>query len=532
MALPDPAPRVAADAAPVDPAEAALRASEVRFRAMIENSYDVVILVNAEGRILFASPSVTRMLGYSLEEFVGRRGAEFVHPDDQGITTTELARLRVRPGESVMLENRLRHKDGSWRWAQNVGTNLLDNPAVGAIVVNFRDITDRKAAEQALKEADRRKDEFLAMLAHELRNPLAPIRNAVELLKFLGAPHADLAAVHAMIERQVTHLAHLVDDLLDVSRISRGKILLRKQPLDLVALVCAAIDDHRPLLRDAGLSLTVQLPDRPLWMTGDPTRLAQVADNLLHNAGKFTDAGGRVTVQFTEQAAAAPGAAPWAVLTVRDTGIGLSADIVGRLFEPFSQADSSLDRSRGGLGLGLALVKGLAQLHGGSVQASSPGLGRGAEFTVRLPLHVANAAVPVAPAVAPRALDERQYPARKVLIIEDNRDAAESTRMLLRFAGHDVSVAFTGAAGLAAAQRSRPDVVLCDLGLPGGLDGFAVARAMRADPALAGIALIALSGYGQDEDKRRAAEAGFGHHLTKPVDPHRLTGLLDTLPGS
>ena len=336
----------------------------------------------------------------------------------------------------------------------------------------IRDITKRREAQEALKEADRRKDDFLAVLAHELRNPLAPIRNAVQVMKLIGPADADVCLARDVIDRQVAHLARLVDDLLDVSRISRGKVLLRAERLDLVPLVRAAVGDHRPLLESTGLRLVVDLPDRPIWVQGDPTRLLQVTGNLLQNARKFTDPGGTVTVRL---AAEPDGAA--ATLVVRDTGIGMDDAMLARLFEPFTQADRSLDRSRGGLGLGLALVKGLVELHGGSVRARSDGPGTGSELTVRLPTAVPAqppAERPGGPIASGRSL--------RVLVIEDHRDAAESLRMLLRLYGHRVDIARTGLDGLEAARQLRPDVVLCDIGLPGGMDGYAVARACDPIP--------------------------------------------------
>jgi signal transduction histidine kinase/CheY-like chemotaxis protein len=362
------------------------------------------------------------------------------------------------------------------------------------------------------READRRKDEFLAMLSHELRNPLAPIRNAVAVLRLRGADAATVNWAREVVERQSAHLARLVDDLLDASRITRRKVRLRPERLDLSALVRATCEDHRGGLDAAGLALEVEAPPGPVWVEGDRTRLAQVLGNLLGNAAKFTDRGGRVTVRLT----AADGRAE---VAVRDTGVGLEPAMLPRLFEAFAQADRSLDRSKGGLGLGLALVKGLVELHGGEVRAASEGPGRGATFTFRLPL----AGEGPAKAAAPAAADA--HARRRVLIVEDNRDAADSLRMLLELAGHEVAVAYTGAEGLRAAQARRPDVVLCDLGLP-GLSGFEVARALRQGADTAGVRLIAVSGYGRDEDQRRAREAGFDEVLVKPVSPAVLERLL------
>ena len=375
---------------------------------------------------------------------------------------------------------------------------------------------------QSLREADRHKNEFLAMLAHELRNPLAPIRNAVEVMRLVGSQAGPVAQARDMIDRQVTHMARLIDDLLDMSRISRGKVLLRKQRLDLTALVRDVAEDHRRSLEAGGLQVTVELPATALWTVGDPTRLAQVLGNVLHNAAKFTDAGGAVAVVLQRAADEKT-----ALVTIRDTGIGMEPAMLGRVFDTFSQADSSLDRSRGGLGLGLALVKGLVELHGGTVGASSPGLNQGTEIRIRLPLR--EPAATTAP-VAPPAPNARAAKPARVLVIEDNEDAAASLHMLLSLAGHQVETAPSGQAALAAVPNFQPEVVVCDIGLPGGMDGYAVARALRQQPAHGGMLLIALTGYGQDGDKEMSLEAGFDIHLTKPVDFEELQGLLASGP--
>jgi signal transduction histidine kinase/DNA-binding response OmpR family regulator len=367
---------------------------------------------------------------------------------------------------------------------------------------------------QNIQHEDQRKNEFLAMLAHELRNPLAPIRNAVGVLKAIGSDEPNLAKVRDMIDRQVTHMVRLVDDLLDMSRLARGKILLRHERLDLTSLVRDTVEDYRSLLVENKLGLEARLPDEPLGISGDGTRLAQVLGNVLHNASKFTAAGGSVTVELRAESDVA-------VLSVRDTGIGIEPHMLERVFETFSQADSSLDRSRGGLGLGLSLVRGLVELHGGTVQAASAGLGQGTEITLRLPL--AESPPPPERRVVV-AVDETS--AQRVLLIEDNADTAESMRILFSLTGHQIQVAHTGLAGLEAVRSFRPEVVLCDIGLPGGMDGYAVARAIRHDASLREVRLIALSGYGQDEDRRRSREAGFDAHLIKPVDFLDLRRLL------
>jgi signal transduction histidine kinase/DNA-binding response OmpR family regulator len=376
-----------------------------------------------------------------------------------------------------------------------------------------------------IQEGDRRKSEFLAMLAHELRNPLAPIRNAVQVMRLAGGGEPALVRARDIIDRQVTHMARLIDELLDMSRLSRGKILLRTEPLDLVSLVRSTVEDHRSILEEAGLKLQLSLPNRPLGVIGDPTRLAQVVGNILQNAQKFTDAGGQVTVTLKalppEKETTGKG---WAQLTIRDTGIGMEKEMIARLFEPFAQADCSLDRSRGGLGLGLALVKGLVELHGGQVSAVSEGLGKGTEITIRLPL-----APTPAPRTRPRTSNGQTVGPYRILLIEDNLDTAESMRQLLMMSGHEVEVSVSGSAGVQLARLQRPEVVLCDIGLPGGMDGYAVARAIREEPTLATTRLIALTGYGQEEDQRRSLEAGFDLHLTKPVDFAELQRALAQL---
>ncbi len=367
-----------------------------------------------------------------------------------------------------------------------------------------------------VREHDRRKDHFLAMLGHELRNPLAPIRNAVEILRRNEGPESDstLGATQArdMIERQVTHMTRLIDDLLDVSRIANGKIRLRKERCDLTSIVLSTLEDYRTVIEQSGLELIVEIPAHSLWTAGDPTRLSQILGNLIHNAHKFTDEAGHI---FVGLRADRDGRS--AILTVRDTGIGMDRETLRSIFDAFSQADRSLDRSRGGLGLGLALVKGLVELHGGTVCVSSEGLGRGTEFRVQLFLDKSPE-----PVVTKSSHSPAQGKSCRILVIEDNLDGAESMRMLLKHMGHDVRIAHSGPAGVVAATDWLPEVVLCDIGLPGGMDGYAVARALRENSNFDGQLLIALTGYGRDEDQQRAKEAGFDFHMTKPVDFNSL----------
>jgi CheY-like chemotaxis protein len=377
----------------------------------------------------------------------------------------------------------------------------------------LRHVADELAA------ADRRKNHFLALLAHELRNPLAAVLNGVEVLKRLGTPEPRVDRVQSMIERQVRHQARLLDDLLDVSRITCGKILLRREDLDLVSLAQETVQDYEEEVRGAGLALTLNLPEGPIWVNGDRTRLSQILSNLLSNSAKFTGAGGQVTVRML------PDPEQRVTVTVSDTGIGIEPELLPRIFDPFAQADHSLDHPRGGLGLGLALVKGLVELHGGQIRAESPGSGQGATFTFQLPLaEIPGAGAPAGAApVSPRSPVER---ALRILVIEDNSDAAQSLSELLELLGHAVQVACSGPEGIEAARQSLPEVVLCDLGLP-GINGYGVATALRWDPLTASIRLIAISGYAQEEDRRRARQAGFDLHVTKPVEIAELQRVLE-----
>ena len=486
---------------------------------LFESTQIATLFVDRSLRIKKFTPAATDVFRL-IESDVGRSIADIVprFTAAGGL----MADIRKVLRTLVRLECQVRLVDGdSWYILRILPYRTVDD-VIDGVVMTFIDITDRKVWEEALRQAARRKDEFLAMLGHELRNPLAPIRSSLHVLGMANADETQTLRARATIERQVLHLTRLVDDLLDVSRISQGKILLRKERVDLTALLRATMEDHRGALTAGGLGLEVSLPPEPLWVHGDPTRLAQALGNVLHNAGKFTDPGGKVTVAATEVPEMGSGGAfRSAEVIVRDTGIGIAPEVLAELFEPFSQAPPGLDRGRGGLGLGLAVVRRLVELHGGTVAASSAGAGRGTEIRLRLPLDSERAA-----AAAPEPAVPSVYRARRCLIIEDNRDAAESMAALLELTGHEVTVAYDGAEGVARARLIQPEVVVCDIGLPGSLDGYAVARALRADPELAGCRLIALTGYGQEEDQRRAREAGFDVHLTKPADPEVLRRLI------
>ena len=384
-----------------------------------------------------------------------------------------------------------------------------------------QEIGKRRQVEAALIESDRRKDEFLATLAHELRNPLAPISNALDLLRRSNGS-ADLAAqARSLMERQVRQLVRLIDDLLEISRITRGKVQLRKERVELATIIQNAIETASPLIERYQHSLTTTLQGAPVYLEADPARLAQVFSNLLDNAAKYTERGGQIRLSVERQGNEV-------VVSVRDNGIGIPAEHLPQVFEMFSQVNPALERTQGGLGIGLALVKRLVELHGGTVEAHSGGIGRGSEFVVKLPVVEQRAAVSEKhPIYEPRA-DTVQ---RRVLLVDDTRDAAYSMAMLLQLIGHEVEIAYDGMGALEAAAVFRPDAMLLDIGLP-KMNGYEVARAIRQQPWGKQLMLVAITGWGQEEDKRRALEAGCNYHLTKPVDPDKLEKLLSEMPST
>jgi signal transduction histidine kinase len=365
-----------------------------------------------------------------------------------------------------------------------------------------------------LRDADRRKDEFLAMLAHELRNPLAPIRNAVAIMRTAGATPAMLDRAREMTERQVVHMTRLVDDLLEASRVSRGKIALKTERVDLGTLLTRVADTTSPVVTSRNHRLLLTLPPTRLTLLADPARLEQVFVNLITNAAKYTPPGGRIEISAEDEMQVA-------VVRVRDTGIGIAAPLLAKVFDLFVQAEQGFDRSEGGLGIGLTLVKALVELHGGTVDVASEGVGRGTEFAVRLPL--VDAKVTAQRETA--ASSDTAGPPRRILVIDDNDDAAESLAIMLRLAGHQVVTAHDGTGGIAAAHQFQPDVVFLDIGLP-GLSGYEVAQRLRAEATERPVTLVALTGYGQEEDRRHARSVGFDHHLVKPPDPATIIAVL------
>ena len=370
--------------------------------------------------------------------------------------------------------------------------------------------TARKAAE----EANRLKDEFIAMLSHELRNPLAPIRTAVDLIRRLAPPEANLAVATDMIERQVAHLVRLVDELLDMARIGRGRIMLKRERLELERVISHGLEPVRPLIESRRQTLAVSLPAAPVWISGDFVRLGQIITNLVNNAAKFTHEGGHIQVDATANQGQA-------VIEVRDTGVGIEAQLLPRIFDMFVQGDRSLDRSEGGMGIGLTLARQLIELHQGRIEGHSEGPGKGAVFTVSLPC-----INPVAGSGAPAAVSKAApIRARRVLVVDDNADAAESLAMLLQISGHETKVVTDAAKVVSVSAEFMPQVAVLDIGLP-GINGYELARQLRQQTDHAEVVLIALTGYGQNQDRKRASEAGFDYHFVKPVDPDELEAAI------
>jgi PAS domain S-box-containing protein len=441
-----------------------------------------------------------------------------IHPKDHGAVLSmleECATCRI-----CEIEYRYLHPTLGERWIYSKA-GLVEHGGHRHIVGICLDVTERRQAEEALKQVNQRKDEFLAMLAHELRNPLAPIRNAAQLLNIHSSGKPEIEWARAVIERQTTHLVRLVDDLLDVSRMVRGQIMLQKRPVDLAEVVQHAVETSRPLIRLRKHYLTVQLPEQPVQLEADLTRLSQVITNLLNNAAKYTDEGGQIRLDAAVSAG-------MVTIRVRDTGLGVDPDLLPHVFDLFTQADRTPDRSEGGLGIGLTLVKRLVEMHGGAVEAHSEGLGSGAEFIVRLPVlpEGENRAAPL-PARVPvvAAANARSL---RILVVDDNVDAADSIAMLLNMEGHETRSVNTARAALLAVPDFQPEVVLLDIGLP-EMDGYEVARRLREQNGKHRMRLVAVTGYGQPADRRRAQAAGFDEHMVKPVEPTALQDFLRTV---
>lgn len=505
---------VTIDAA-VKRAEEALRAREERYRTLfnaMDEGYCIIEVLFDEQRqpvdyrFIEVNGSFERQAG--MRDVVGKRMLEFV-PAIESHWLQNYGKVALT-GEGIRFSGEYK---GLHRYFDVYAFRANGWPE-RHVAVLFADVTQRTLAEKALRETDRRKDEFLAMLAHELRNPLAAIRNAVQILRRNEGDAQTTRSASEILDRQVGHMIRQVDDLLDVSRISRGKIELRKERAELAPVVKHAVETTRPLCESLRHELSVTLPPRPIFLIGDPIRLAQVVGNLLNNACKFTDRGGRIWLAVEVEG-------DQAVIRVRDTGIGLAKDQLGQIFELFAQVDNSLERARDGLGLGLTLVKKLVEMHDGTVEAHSAGPGQGSEFVVRLPL-LRESSPP--PPREPSGVRPEAMVSRRILVVDDNRDSANSLALLLQMLGHTVDTAHDGLEAVERAATFRGDVILLDIGMP-RLNGYEAARRIR-EQRQKGLKLVALTGWGQEEDRRRSAEAGFDAHLVKPVDLAALTKLL------
>jgi PAS domain S-box-containing protein len=482
-----------------------------------------IILLDPAGYVVSWNVGAQRILQYTAEEIVGHHFSRFFLPEDiqAGKPQHELKEATTRGvGQD---ENWLVRKDGTSLYGSGSTSCLRDTELRGFAKI-FRDLTTQRRLEEEasrradeLAAADRRKDEFLAMLSHELRNPLAPVMNALQILRQSRLDDPVLQQASSVIERQVRHMTRLIDDLLDVTRINRGKVQLRQEKIELGVVLQRAVETTKPLIESRNHHLSLSLPSEAIWLDADPARLEQVVSNLLSNAAKYTESGGRIWL-----AAAAHGRR--AVITVRDNGVGISPDLLPRVFDLFTQADRTLDRAQGGLGIGLTLVKSLMEMHGGSAAAYSDGLGRGSMFTIEMPTSdrplTAQSELPVQVDAPPASL--------RVLVVDDNMDTADTLSLLLRLRGYETQTANDGLKALDAALAFLPDVILLDIGLPGA-DGYQVAQRVRQLPGLQNVVLVAMTGYGQESDRVRSQDAGFDHHMVKPADLDKLQQLLAML---
>jgi PAS domain S-box-containing protein len=495
--------------------EEELRASEERFRLLVDGVRDYAIfMLDPQGVVQSWNSGAQAINGYSAPEIIGRHLRTFYTPEDAAAGKAELELKTAREMGRVEEEGWRVRKDGTLYWANAVVTAVYgsDGELRGFAKIT-RDMSERRRLEE-LERSSRRMNEFLAMLAHELRNPLAPIRNAVTIMQLETLASPTLRNCRDVIDRQLTHVTRLVDDLLDVGRLTTGKIKLRKELVRLSDVVARSVEVARPLMAARRHHLSVQQPEEPVYVNGDSTRLSQVLQNLLVNAAKYTPEGGNVTLRISTSG-------NFVDMTVSDNGRGIAPEQISSIFQLFVQAEAGMSAgTESGLGIGLTLARSLAEMHGGTIQASSPGLGQGSTFTVRLPM--------AKQASMPQEEERREDAAAnlRVLVIDDNRDSADSATDVLRLLGNRVESAYDGAAGIGVAQRFRPHMILLDLAMP-GMDGFEVRRRLREQHAGAPPFLVAMTGFGNEEDKRRTRSAGFDAHLTKPVELDALVSLLN-----
>ena len=516
------ASKIARDITERKETEAALRASEMRFRTLTAHAPVGIFMTDGKGDCLFVNECWCEFAGLSLEEAQGQGWVRALHPDDKERIFEEWYAV-IAVGQPFDHEFRFRTPQGKITWVHGKAVGLCDDAGeISGYIGTVSDITGRKEAVEALQDADRRKDEFLALLAHELRNPLAPLRNGLQVMRLASGDANAVARTRDMMDRQLSHMVRLIDDLLDVARISRNKMELRRSRVLLADVVSSAVETARPALEAFGHKLRIALPPEPIVLDADLTRLAQVFGNLLNNSAKYTERGGRISLTATRES-------DHVLVTVQDTGIGIPASALPHIFDMFSQVDRSIERSTGGLGIGLALVKGLVEMHGGTVEAASPGQDKGSTFTVRLPI-LKNREESSADEPA------EEWPAtaaelnRRILVVDDNRDSAASMAMMLQLLGNEIRTAHDGIEAVEFAEKFRPQVILMDIGMP-RLNGYEATRHIREQPWGRDVVIIALTGWGQEVDRAKSREAGCNGHLVKPIDWPDLEKLLTELQG-
>ena len=506
-------------------AEEELRQQREWYQVTLSSIGDAVITTDTQGKVTFLNPVAEMMTGWKTDEASGQpleKVFNIINEETRQPAKNPVDKV-LREGIVVGLANHtaLIARDGTERSIEDSAAPIRDATGnISGAVMVFHDVTERRRVEKALKDADKKKDEFLATLAHELRNPLVPIRNGLKVLKLAGNNPVMAENTRSMMDQALNQMVRLVDDLLDASRITTGKLQLRKEWVELAAVVQSAVETSRPLIDEQGHKLTVTLPPAPVLLDADPIRMAQVFSNLLNNAAKYSEEGGHIALTAEMQGEEV-------LVRVTDRGIGIPAEHLPRIFEMFAQVDTTFDRSQGGLGIGLSLVKGLVGMHGGRIDAHSDGPGKGSEFVVRLPVVITQPS----PGLHPANDDREEAPSAakcRILIVDDNSLSSKSTAMLLRLMGHEIATAFNGFEGIEVAGTFRPDVILLDIGLP-KLDGYEVAQRIREQPWGKGTLLIAVTGYGQEEDRRRSLQAGFDYHMIKPVNLAELEKTLTEL---